>query len=51
MQINFFQEDAKFPSGLKKRSFRSIAQLIVKNESKKEIDDINFMAGTVDYVL
>ena len=51
MQINFFQEDAKFPSGLKKRSFRSIAQLIVKNESKKEIDYINFIAGSDDYVL
>ena len=51
MQINFFQEDAKFPSGLKKRSFRSIAQLIVKNESKKGIDYINFIAGSDDYVL
>lgn len=51
MQINFFQEDAKFPSELKKRSFRSIAQLIVKNESKKEIDYINFIAGSDDYVL
>ena len=40
MQINFFQEDAKFPAGLRKTAFRSIAQIIVQTESKKKIDYI-----------
>lgn len=51
MQINFFHEDAKFPSGLRKTSFRSVVQVIVQNESKKKIEYINFIAGSDNYVL
>ena len=51
MQINFFQEDSKFPTGLRKTSFRSIVQIIVQNESKKKIDYINFIACSDNYLL
>jgi len=51
MQINFFTEDSSFPSGLKKTMFRSVAQTIVKNESKKKIDYINFIACSDEYLL
>ena len=51
MQINFFQEDAKFPSGLRRTMFRSVAQVIVQNESKKKIDYINFIACSDNYLL
>lgn len=51
MKINFFQEDSKFPSGLRRTSFRSIVQIIVQNESKKKIDYINFIACSDNYLL
>ncbi|MCQ2958896.1 MAG: rRNA maturation RNase YbeY [Bacteroidales bacterium] len=51
MQINFFEEDSKFPSGLKKTMFRALVQTIVKNESKKKIDYINFIACSDEYLL
>ena len=51
MQINFFQEDANFPSGLRKPQFRSIVQVIVQNETRKKIDYINFIACSDNYLL
>lgn len=51
MKITFFEEDAKFPSKLKKTAFRSVVQVIVQNESKKPIDFINYIACSDDYLL
>ena len=51
MQINFFQEDANFPSGLRRTQFRSIVQVIVQNETRKKIDYINFIACSDNYLL
>jgi len=51
MQIHFFQEDAHFPTALRKTSFRSVVQIIVQGESKKKIDYINFIACSDEYLL
>ena len=51
MQINFFQEDSKFPSSLKKTPFRAVVKLIIKFEYSKSIGYINFIACSDEFLL
>lgn len=51
MQIFFCQEDAKFPASLKKTSFRALVNHILKKESKKAIEYINFIVCTDSFLL
>lgn len=51
MQIGFYEEDAKIPASFKKKQFRALVQHIIKKESSKSIDYINFIACSDAFLL
>jgi len=51
MQIQFFEEDIKYPTTFRRKNMRSILLEIIRLESSKSIDYINFVLCSDDYLL